>query len=136
MNDVIVSIDSQPVKNLADLQQFVDKVVGGRTEPVQVLVTFDRDSTRMLTVMELARPGLENPGMEARKAWVPVSVQVLTPELAEKLGIAGRTGVRITRVIGDSGAAAGLQVGDLIFSVDGDPIQASQPSESEVFETM
>jgi serine protease Do len=79
MNDVIVAIDSQPVKTLAALQQFVEKVVGGRTEPVQVLVTFDRDSTRMLTVMELARPGLENPGMEARKAWVPVSVQVLTP---------------------------------------------------------
>jgi serine protease Do len=90
----------------------------------------------MLTVVELARPGLQDPGMEARKAWIPVTVQALTPELGEKLGVGGRHGVRITRVLGGSAAAAGLQVGDLILAVDGDPIEASQPSEAELFETM
>jgi serine protease Do len=136
MNDVIVSLDDNPVKNVEGLTSLIEKLVNGRTEPVQVLVAFDRGSSRMLTVAELARPGLEDPGMEARKAWVPVAVQVLTPELAEKLGVPGRSGVRITRVIGGGAAAAGLKVGDLVFDVDGDPIEASQPSESEVFETM
>ena len=136
MNDVIVSLDAHPVKSVDGLADAVEKLVDGRTEPIQVLVTFDRGHSRMLTVVELARPGLEDPGMEARKAWVPVAVQVLTPELAEKLGVPGRTGVRITRVIGGAASAAGLQVGDLVFAVDGDPIEASQPSETEVFETM
>ena len=74
--------------------------------------------------------------MEARKAWIPVAVQALTPELADKLGVAGRPGVRVTRVFGGGAAKAGLEVGDLILSVDGDPVEASQPSEADVFETM
>ena len=41
----------------------------------------------MLTVVEVGRAGLEDPGLETRKAWMPVSVQVLTPPLAEKLGL-------------------------------------------------
>jgi hypothetical protein len=39
----------------------------------------------LLTVVEVGRPILEDPGLEARKAWVPVTVQVLTRELAERL---------------------------------------------------
>ena len=134
--DVIVSVDGEDVKNVEGLIDIADRVVRGRTEPLPVLVGFDRKAERLLTVVELARPGLQDPGMEARKAWVPVSVQALTPELAEKLAVPGRKGVRVTRVLGGSAAAAGLKIGDLILAVDGDPIEASQPSESEVFETM
>jgi serine protease Do len=134
--DVIVSVDGEAVKDAGALIALGERVVGGRTEPLPVLVAFDRRGERMLTVLELARPGLQDPGMEARKAWIPVTVQALTPELAEKLGVKGRTGVRVTRVLGGSAAAAGLQVGDLILAVDGDPVTASQPSESDVFDTM
>jgi serine protease Do len=113
-----------------------ERLVQGRTEPLPVLVAFDRRAERMLTVLELARPGLQDPGAEARKAWIPVAVQAITPELASQLGIEGKRGVRVTRVYGGSAAAAGLRVGDLIFAVDGDPVEASQPSEAEMFETM
>ena len=135
-DDVIVSVDGEDVKTVEALIDLADRVVRGRTEPLPVLVAFDRKAQRMLTVIELARPGLQDPGMEARKAWIPVSVQALTPELADKLGVSGRRGVRVTRVLGGSAAAAGLQVGDLILAVDGDPVEASQPSEAELFETM
>ena len=135
-DDVILSIDGEAVKDADTLISIADRVVRGRTEPLPVLVAFDRRGQRMLTVLELARPGLQDPGMEARKAWIPVTVQAITPELAEKLGVKGRTGVRVTRVLGGSAAAAGLQVGDLVFAIDGDPIEASQPSEAEIFETM
>ncbi|HVL67957.1 MAG TPA: PDZ domain-containing protein [Vicinamibacterales bacterium] len=134
--DVILAVDGHEVKDLASLERRVEALVRGRTEPLPVLVAFERRAERMLTVVELARPGLEDPGMEARKAWVPVLVQAITPELAEKLGVAGRTGVRVTRVLGGTAAAAGLQVGDLILAVDGDPVHASQPSEADVFHTM
>ena len=56
----------------------------------------------MLTVVEFGRAGLEDPGLEARKAWVPVSVQVLTHELADRLNMSGKTGVRVTRVFGEA----------------------------------
>jgi serine protease Do len=134
--DVIVSVDGEPVKNIEVLMATAERLVQGRTEPLPVLVAFDRRAERMLTVLELARPGLQDPGAEARKAWIPVAVQAITPELASQLGIEGKRGVRVTRVYGGSAAAAGLRVGDLIFAVDGDPVEASQPSEAEMFETM
>jgi serine protease Do len=134
--DVIVSVNGEPVKNIEALMTTAERLVQGRTEPLPVLVAFDRRAERMLTVLELARPGLQDPGAEARKAWIPVAVQAITPELASQLGIEGKRGVRVTRVYGGSAAAAGLEVGDLIFAVDGDPVEASQPSEAEMFETM
>jgi len=133
---VIVSMDGEAVNDVDSLIEVSERVVRGRTEPLPVLVAFDRKAERMLTVLELARPGLQDPGMEARKAWIPVAVQALTPELAGKLGVPERRGVRVTRVLGGSAAAAGLQVGDLIFAIDGDPVEASQPSEADLFETM
>jgi len=135
-NDVILSVDGEEIKDADALIAVADRVVRGRVEPLPVLVAFDRRGQRMLTVLELARPGLQDPGMEARKAWIPVVVQAITPELAEKLGVAGRPGVRVTRVLGRPATAGGLEVGDLILAVDGDPVEATQPSDSDVFETM
>jgi serine protease Do len=135
-DDVIVAMHGQAVKNVESLIEIGERILRGRTEPLPVVVEFERKAQRMLTVLELGRPGLQDPGLEARKAWVPVVVQALTPELADKLGVPGRRGVRVTRVFGGSAAAAGLAVGDLIFAIDGDPIEASQPSEADLFETM
>jgi S1-C subfamily serine protease len=91
----------------------------------------------MLSVIDIGRPALEDPGLEARKAWVPVDVQVLTTPLARELGLVeDRKGVRVTRVMGGSAAAAGLKVGDIITAIDGDPVEASQPSDLDLFATM
>jgi serine protease Do len=134
-NDVIVKVDDTAVARVNDLIALTDKLrlTDG---PREVLVTFDRGRDRFLSVIELGRPGLEDPGAEARKAWVPVSTQVLTRELGEKLGLEGKTGVRITRVQGESARKAGLEVGDVIVAVDGEPVRASQPADIEVFPAM
>ncbi len=39
-------------------------------------------------------------------------------------------------MLGRSATASGLEVGDLILAVDGDPVEATQPSEADVFDTM
>ena len=135
-DDVVVGIDDVKVSDFDGLEKAADGLTKGKTEPVSALVSFERRGEKLLTVVELNRPGLQDPGLEARKAWIPVNVQVLTSELAEKLGVTGRTGVRVTRVLGGPAAAAGIQVGDIITAVDGDPVQASQPSDSDLFATM
>jgi serine protease Do len=117
-DDVILSIDDRPIAAFEALEGLVDGLTKGKHARVPVLVTFDRAGERMLTVVELGRSGLEDPGLEARKAWVPVSVQVLTRELAERIGLSGRTGVRVTRVL------------------DGNAIEASQPSDTDLFATL
>jgi S1-C subfamily serine protease len=62
-------------------------------------------------------------------------VQVLTRDLATALGLAGRSGVRVTRLL-SGGAATGLEVGDIITAVDGTAVQASQSSDADLFATM
>jgi serine protease Do len=135
-DDVIVSVDGKTVGSFEALEKTIESLTRGKDERVPALVAFERASERLLTVIDVGRAGLEDPGLEARKAWVPISVQVLTRELAERLGAVDRTGVRITRVLGGSAQAAGLRVGDLLTAVDGNPIEASQPGDTELFATL
>jgi serine protease Do len=135
-NDVIVEFDGRPITSVASLEAHVERITRGKSSRVPVLVAFDRGRQRMLSVLEVGRPALEDPGLEARKAWIPVVVQVLTPPLARQLGLDDRSGVRVTRVLGGSAAAAGLKVGDIITAVEGDPILATQPTDAELFATM
>jgi serine protease Do len=135
-DDVILAVDDKPVASFEALERLVDSLTRGKDTRVPALVAFDRAGERLLTVIDLGRPGLEDPGLEARKAWVPISVQVLTRELADRLDLPGRTGVRVTRVFGGTAEAAGLKVGDVITTLDGNAIEASQPSDAELFATL
>jgi S1-C subfamily serine protease len=126
-------VDGKPVKDVEGLTAIVNQLAQSEDSPVKVLIGFDRGVERLLTVVEIGRAGLQDPGLEARKAWVPITVQVLTRDLAEKLGLGERMGVRVTRVLDPS---AGLQVGDVITAIDGDEIQASQSSDTDVFAAM
>ena len=135
-DDVIVEVDGSPVRGVDAFAEVLGRLTGSDDQPTPLLVAFDRAHQRMLTVIEVGRPGLEDPGLETRKAWIPVSVQVLTPQLAERLGLPGRTGVRVTRVLGETAASAGLRVGDIVTTLDGEPLEASQPSDDELFATM
>ena len=134
-DDVIASIEGNAVPDVRALVEQVDRLTSGQKGPVKALVTFERKGERLLTVIEVGRALLQDPGLEARKAWVPVSVQVLTRELAEKVGVPDASGVRVTRVLAE-GASSGLKVGDLITAIDGTPVQASQPSDADLFATM
>jgi S1-C subfamily serine protease len=102
----------------------------GPSQKAGVLVGFDRGLERRLTVVEIGPATLSGAGRDALKAWVPVRVQVLTPTLAERLGLKGRTGVRVTRVIDDS---CPLRVGDIITAIDEEPVRASAPTDEEAF---
>lgn len=135
--DVIVAVDSTPVKNVKELVALTEKIVVGKKEPVPVVVAFERKTERYLTVVKVGIKKLEDPGLEVRKAWVPVATQVLTRDLAEGLGVPGKTGVRITQVYPNTTAEkVGLKIGDLIIALDGEKISASQPEDFEVFPTM
>jgi S1-C subfamily serine protease len=74
----------------------------------------------------------EAPPAEAKKAWLAVETQVLTASLADRLGLKGRTGVRVTHVIDTT---LPLRVGDAILAIDGQPVRATAPTDEEVFAT-
>ncbi|MCX7867698.1 MAG: PDZ domain-containing protein [Limisphaera sp.] len=130
--DVLVAVNHQPVRCLADLVRHTEQLTQGRADPVPVLATFERGDKRFLTVVRLGITELEDPGREVTKAWLPVEVQVLTRPLAQQLGRPDLRGFYITRVYPRSTAArAGLQVGDLIVAVDGEPLTASSAEHAD-----
>ena len=131
--DVIVEIDGQPVRSVEELRARTN-VAAGHPARSSLLVAVDRGLERRLTVVDLATSAsFTDDGIEASRAWVPVTVQVLTPVLASRLGLEGRTGVRVTRVIDP---ATSLAVGDVILAIDGEPVRASAPTDEDVFAAM
>ena len=136
-SDVITEINGTPVRNVAEMQDVTDKITTGKTRPVPTRVGLKRRTEQLLTVVKVGIKEIEDPGLEAQKAWLPVATQAITRELAEQLGSPGLNGVRITQVYANSTAEkAGLKVGDLILALDGDTITASQPGEEEILNTM
>jgi len=136
-DDVIVELDGKPISDFETLAGQLQQIAKGQTEPVPALVAFDRAGERLLTVINVGGSALDDPGREATKAWLPVATQVLTPELADMLGAKGKMGFRVTKILSTSpkAGASGLQVGDIILSVDGEPLQASQPSDADLLGT-
>jgi Do/DeqQ family serine protease len=63
---------------------------------------------------------------EVRRGRLGVSIQDLTPELAEALGLDIRRGAVISRVVPDSSAqAAGIKAGDVVVAVNGRAIESA-----------
>ena len=58
-----------------------------------------------------------------RRGWIGVEPRELTPEIAESLNLATRTGVLITGVLQDGPASkGGLRPGDVVVAVAGNPV--------------
>lgn len=135
--DVIYEVAGKPIKSVSDLAAETAKIVQGKEEPVPVLVGLDRQKDKYLTVVKVGIRKTEDPGLEVQKAWLPIASQVITKDLAEALGVQGKTGVRVTRIFPESEAEkAGLAVGDLIIALDDQEIPASQPEDTQVLPVM
>jgi serine protease Do len=135
--DVIVDVAGSPIERVEDLVAATESITEGQSDPVPVVVCFDRRAEQYLTVVKVGKEPLPEPARAARKAWLGVTIQVLTRELAEGLGFPDKTGVRITQVFPEGAAEqAGLQTGDIIIAMDGTPIPASRPEHGDVFAAM
>lgn len=136
-DDILITAGGQKVRNLEELVELTRKIREGQKEPSHTLVEFERDNKKFMTVVKVGVREMEDSGKEIRKPWIPISTQVLTNDLATRLGVPGKKGVRITRVFNHPALKdANLKEGDLIFSIDGKEIPASEPGQTEVFSAM
>jgi serine protease Do len=135
--DILVKVGDKDVHTIKELVDQTAALVSTKETLTPILVGFDRGTQHLLTVVKLGHKQSADTSREALKAWLPVSTQVLTSDLAEALGLKGKKGVRITRVFDKSTASkAGLKVGDVLLRLDGDPIDVSRPEEEENFALM
>jgi Do/DeqQ family serine protease len=66
-------------------------------------------------------------GGKVQRPWLGASLQTVTPDLAESLGLATPSGALVAKVHAKGPAAkAGLQPGDVVVSVDDKPVQNPQ----------
>jgi serine protease Do len=119
--DVIVEYDGRKVAGANDLPKLVAMTPAGRTVKLTVL----RDGKTIQLTASIARMAEEEgegPTLakdETARAPLGLSVQTLTPDLAQELGISSRRGVLVRGVEDGSPAAeAGLQPGDVIAEVN------------------
>lgn len=135
--DIIKKVGDKEITNCADLSEVTGKLTEGKNERVPVLVTFDRDKREYVSVVKIGKDLPQDKPARTRKSWSAMATQVLTSELTEAMGLQGKKGVRVTEVFANQSAdKAGFKVGDIILAADGNKIEASQPEDNDVFDTM
>jgi len=131
-DDVLVSLAGKPIDSPEALASATASLVRTAKAPVPAVVGFERGAEKLLTLVEVGIRPPQEPAQEARRGWLPVSTQVLSPKLATALGYKGRKGARVTQILPD-GDASGLRVGDVVTKVDDALVEASEPQDADVF---
>jgi serine protease Do len=121
--DVIIEFQGEPIEEMEELPRVVAETPVGTKGKLVVL----RDGKRKTLDVEVGRfpddtqlAGAEEPPSPTATAGAfGLSVQDLTPQLAEQLGVDETEGVVVSRVArGSPAAEAGLRRGDVILEVD------------------
>jgi len=135
--DVLLALGGKKIDNTDDLAKLTRKLTKGADAPVSALTTFERRGESYVTVVDVGVSELNDPGLEVKKAWLPVDTQVITREIAALLDDEDLSGFRVTKVYADSTAEeAGLRVGDFLLAVDGERLTASAPEHYEELPTL
>ena len=132
--DVLVAVEGQPVGSVADLKAVTEKLMADAPKGTRtVLAAVRRDGAVLNAVVELRRREERNPPTQARKAWLGIASQPLTPKLSARLGVKADGGARVTRVYPATKAeAGGLRVGDVILALDGTAVPARRQEDTDV----
>ncbi len=125
INDIIVSVENQEVSDIESLKRVTAQLMGDQIE-CKVLVLVERKGSRIYSSIKLLKSKLQERIREASKAWIPVEVQVLTKEIAEKIKVE-EGGFLVTRVyqMGEEKKIP-LKPGDIIKGVNGDKFMATK----------
>ncbi|RPI58727.1 MAG: PDZ domain-containing protein, partial [Planctomycetaceae bacterium] len=135
--DVITEVNGKKINTVADLKAITAEITKDNDGKVETVVAFDRGTRKLLSVVRIGKDADKNDPPSAKKAWIGVSTQVLTSELAKALKLEGKSGVRVTQVLaGTEAQKADLKVGDIIVKFDGEAVKAFKEGDEAVFTYM
>lgn len=116
--DVIVEFDGHPVPSANELPRLVAETPVGKEVPIKILRDGKEETVRV-KVGELKETQEASVRGRSPRTRLGLSVQELTPELAQQLGVPEKQGVVVTGVApGSPAEAAGIQQGDVILEMD------------------
>jgi len=115
--DVIVSFDGKVIKQMKDLPYIVGTTPVNKTVLVEVIRKGQKKDFQ-IKLGEL-KEGKESKEAVQEKPYLGMTVEELTPQLAQNLGISETSGLVVVQVKNNTPAAeAGLKQGDIILEID------------------
>jgi len=116
--DVIVSFQGKPVTDVGDFRNRVSLTAPGKTETLSIM----RDGKRRdvnVTIGELSKAEAVAKGPAQSAEELDLTVQTISPELAQQFNAKAGEGVVVTEVKrGSIAALAGIKTGDVILQVN------------------
>jgi serine protease Do len=123
--DVVLSADSRAIENNGDLSRYIASKQPGTTVKLELLRGKERKTVNVNlgTFQETPDEQEESDAADASK--LGMSLRELTPQMAERLELPrGTQGVAVVSVeAGEAAEDAGLTRGDVIVSVNGQPVE-------------
>jgi serine protease Do len=125
--DVIIRFDGKKVKDMSALPSMVAQTPVGKEVEI-VAIRDGREKRFTVEIAELEEKSLtEAPRVTEIEEEFGLSVQELTPELAEALSLEGEKGVVVSSIKRGSPAdEAGLNRGDLIQEIENEPVESME----------
>ena len=121
VGDVIVEFDGHPIKDSTELPMLVARVQVGKTVTMKVI----RDKEIQNFSVKIGELKEEETTVAGKEQGFGLTVQPLTPDIAESLGLSGDIkGVVVSGVEPGSAAdEAGMHRGDVILEVNREPVK-------------
>ncbi len=127
--DIIVQVEKEPISSLDDLENKTKTFMEEQKE--KLLVVVERDRNKIYSMIKIGNPRTNEPIREASKPWIGVDVQVLTREIAEKIGVE-EGGFIVTRIYPvKAEGIQDLKVGDVVKEIENEKFHASRVEEYE-----
>ena len=121
--DIIIAYRGEPVTNVGSFRNRVSLTQPGSTEELTILRE-GKQMTLTVTIGKLTREKLAAQTSSQSAEKLGLTVQTLTPQLAEQFGVKMGEGVVVTEVRpGSIAAMAGIEPGTVIMQVDREPVK-------------
>ncbi len=126
--DIVIKLDGRPMHNSNQFRNSIARSIPGTTVHLNVFRLGDERRVALTLGERPLREELNSPryqGPASRRYWAGFFGEEITPDLAEALELPSDDGVFVILVFPGSRAAdAGFHDGDVILSIDGEPIQS------------
>ncbi len=127
--DIVLQVEDMHITCLDEMERVTQQFLGEKKEKLLTIV--ERKGNRIYSMVKIGKTQSVEPIREASKPWIGVETQVLTRDIAEKMGIE-EGGFIITRVFYPKiKEVKDLNVGDIVKEIENEKLHATRVEEYE-----